>query len=399
MSKLLFSYLKFWATGYLKRTNPEIVGVTGSVGKTSTKEAIFEVLKTKFGDDVRKAEGNLNNESGLPVAILGFKSAPSYEAKNSFGWIPIIIQAPFRSFFLKKCKILILEYAADKPGDIKYLTSIAKPKVAVLTSIGTAHLEYFENQNHLIEEKTNLLRAMPADGLAIINLDDENARKVSYGGRWRKYTYAIVYDADFMASSITTKIDNFKVKTKFNVKWLDHNIEVRQSTLGKRANILSSLAAVAVADFYKLDDRQISKGLENIQSEKHRLNVLSGIHKSIIIDDTYNANPDSVKAALEILQELSVSKTAKKIAVLGDMREIGNESAKFHQEMGEMAKNVADQVISYGPQARNCNAQKHFNNLEKTTDYLLKEIGIGDIILIKGSRAMKMEKIVEALKE
>src|SRR4030042_2181731 len=218
MKNLLVSYLRCWAKRYLKRTKPEIIAVTGSVGKTSTKDAIFCVLKSHFGKEVRKSEGNLNNETGAPVAILGFKKAPSYEATNPFGWIPIIFLAPFKSFLTKKNKILILELAADKPGDIKYLTSFIHPKVAVLTNIGPAHLAAFGSIEKIIEEKAGLLRALPMDGTAILNIDDENVKKISYGGRWQKLTIGVSQDADITAQNIQTEIKDFEPKTTFETR-------------------------------------------------------------------------------------------------------------------------------------------------------------------------------------
>lgn len=400
MSKLLFSYLKFWATGYLNRAKPEIVAVTGSVGKTSTKEVIFEVLKIKFGPEVRKSAGNLNNESGVPLAILGFKNVPSYGSKNPFGWIPIILAAPFRSFLMKKNKILILEMAADRPGDIKYLTSFIHPKVAVLTSIGPAHLEKFGNLEKIVEEKSDLLRSLGADGWAVLNLDDENVRKISYGGRFRKKTYAIQNKADIVAKNIQTEISDFIAQSKFIIASSSNNIEVSQNTLGTKWNVLASLAAAAVGEIYELSGKEIAEGLSNAKNEKHRMNVLAGKNGSTIIDDAYNANPLSMRAALDLLHHLNCK--SRKIAVIGDMREIGPISDEAHHLIGQYAHEVADMVVAVGTEAKKYQAQQYFKTSEKAKEYLLKEIRPGDIILIKASRGSaqmpELEAIVEALK-
>lgn len=419
MNKLLFSYLKFWAVGYLKRTKPEIVAVTGSVGKTSTKEAIFEVLKIKFNNQIRKSEGNLNNETGVPAAILGFKSAPSHGAKNPLGWIPIMLAAPLRSFFQKKVKILVLELAADKPGDIKYLTEFVQPKVAVLTSIGPAHLAAFGTMDKIIEEKTNLLRALPTDGWgrsaswAVFNLDDENVRKMSYGGRYNKKTYAIKNQAEIKASDIWTAINDFVPKTKFKIKLANNSqklIEIKQNTLGIKSNVLASLAAAAVGEIYELSNNDIVAGLSNVMSEKHRMNVLRGKNNSTIIDDSYNANPLSMRAALDLLDHLKGGPArqspdgsrrlagGRKIAVIGDMREIGNISNEAHRLIGEYAKQVADIVIAVGSEAKKYQGQQYFKSADKASEYLLKEIRSDDIILIKASRSVGLDKIVESLK-
>src|SRR3990167_5834916 len=174
MSKILQSYLRFFAKIYLKRATPKIVAVTGSVGKTSTKEAIFEVLKIKFAKKVRKSEGNLNNETGVPLAILGFQKSPA----NFFQWLPIIISAKIKALFGPKVELLVLEIAADKPGDIGYLTSFVKPKIAVITSIGPAHLEAFGTIEEIVKEKSSLLLAVGENGTAIFNIDDSNLKEI-----------------------------------------------------------------------------------------------------------------------------------------------------------------------------------------------------------------------------
>jgi UDP-N-acetylmuramoyl-tripeptide--D-alanyl-D-alanine ligase len=392
MKKLLFTYLKFWATGYLKRTNPRIIAITGSVGKTSTKEAIFEVLKIKYGKNVRKSEGNLNNETGTPLAILGYLSSPN----NYFAWLPVLISAPFRSFFFAKVEFLVLELAADKPGDIKYLTAFIHPEIAVLTSIGPAHLEAFGKIENIIEEKTNLLRALPSDGWAVLNVDDEHVKKVSYGGRWKKKTYAIKENADFKAKNIRTEIVDFKAKTFFDVA-LTKITNVTQNTLGLYSNVLASLAAVTVGKILEIPEEAIVEGLQNVVSEKHRLNVLAGIKQSIIIDDSYNANPLSMKAALDILNELP-RKGGRKIAVLGDMLEIGDISKEAHELIGKYAKEVSDIVVSVGGISKTYNAKKHFHTAEIAGEYLLNNVKKNDIILIKGSRKIGLDKTAEMLK-
>lgn len=394
MQKFLFKYLKFWAGVYLRRTKPEIVAVTGSVGKTSAKEAVFEVLKIKFGDQVRKSEGNLNNESGVTVAILNFKKAPSYEAKNPLGWIPITLIAPFRSFFLKKVKVLVLELAADKPGDMKYLTSFVKPKIAVLTAIGPAHLEAFETMDKIVEEKTDLLRALTADGWAIISLDNELLRKVYYNGSWQKKSYAVGYDAEVQAENIQTRIIDFKAETSFDIKIVSQKEKVILPTLGGFTNVSAALAGATVGTIYQMSLSDIVKGLKQVQNEKHRMNVLKGKNSTTIIDDSYNANPQSMKAALDLIKSLS---GGRKIAVLGQMRELGPITAEAHKEIGQIAQEVTDLVIEVGD--NKYGADKNFTSTEEATEFLLKEVQPSDIILIKASRTIGLDKIAESLKQ
>lgn len=391
LGKILQSYLRFWATRYLHRAKPKIIAITGSVGKTSTKEAIFEVLKIKFGDQVRKSAGNLNTETGVPMAILGYASSVT----KFYQWLPIILTAPFKSMAEPKVDYLILELAADKPGDIKYLTSFIKPSIAVLTAIGPSHLQAFGEIDKIIEEKTALLWALPHEGWAVFNLDDENVRKASYGGRYQKMTYAINQKADLVAENITSDMINYQPETKFKIKG-KKDLTVLSPTLGGEANVYASLAAAAVGDILGLSPSEIKLGLEKIQPEKHRMNVLKGKNKTIIIDDCYNANPLSTRAALNALKDL---KSGRKIIVLGDMKELGKISADAHKIIGQYAQPIAKNFVAVGPLAKNYEAPHYFKNTEQAISYLLPEIREGDIILVKASRSMGFEKIVEALRE
>ena len=396
MSKILQSYLRFFAKIYLKRATPKIVAVTGSVGKTSTKEAIFEVLKIKFGKNVRKSEGNLNNETGVPLAILGFRKSP----EKFWQWLGIILTAKLRALFGKKYQILVLEMAADKPGDIKYLVSFARPDIAVLTSIGPAHLEAFGSIEKIVLEKTSLLQALKAPGFAVLNLDDEKIKAISGNGQWQQKTYALQSEADVEARNITTEIEDFRALTNFQVV-INSKTKFRVSTptLGRSANVSSALAAVAVAEILGLDQEAMVKGLANFRTGKRRMEVVEGRNKSIILDDSYNANPLSMRTALDTLKTLPrPPANARKIAVLGDMLEIGKISEEAHRLIGEYAREIADEVFSVGDLAKGYQAKKHFNHSEEAGEYLLSKILPGDIILIKASRAIGLEKIVDLLR-
>ena len=390
------SYLRFFAKIYLKRAKPKIVAVTGSVGKTSTKEAIFEVLKIKFGKNVRKSEGNLNNETGVPLAILGFRKSP----EKFWQWLGIILTAKLRALFGKKYQILVLEMAADKPGDIKYLVSFARPDIAVLTSIGLAHLEAFGSIEKIVLEKTSLLQALKAPGFAVLNLDDEKIKAISGNGQWQQKTYALQSEADVEARNITTEIEDFRALTNFQVV-INSKTKFRVSTptLGRSANVSSALAAVAVAEILGLDQEAMVKGLANFRTGKRRMEVVEGRNKSIILDDSYNANPLSMRTALDTLKTLPrPPANARKIAVLGDMLEIGKISEEAHRLIGEYAREIADEVFSVGDLAKGYQAKKHFNHSEEAGEYLLSKILPGDIILIKASRAIGLEKIVDLLR-
>ncbi len=397
MSNFLQSYLRFWASRYLKKVKPKIIAVTGSAGKTSTKEAIFEVSKVAFGEQVRRSEGNLNTIYGIPLAILGFKKPPVPLDRpfSPWPWIPIIFIAPFKVFSNSATKYLILEIAADKPGDIKFTTSYVRPDVVVITNLGPAHLEIFGTMKKIIAEKTELLKALSLDGWAVLNYDDENLRKLKLGDIVNIKTYAIDGKAEIKAQNITTEIKDYHPITNFQVIFDNFKFLAQIATLGRKHNVYTALAAIACGNILNIDKTKIIGGLKNIHGQKHRMEVLEGKNGSIILDDTYNANPLSMKAALETLKILP----GRKIAVLGDMLELGEITQKAHRIIGEYAKEIVDEVLAVGDLAINYQTQKYFKNKEEVINYLLKETRVGDMILIKASRGMAMESIVEALKQ
>ena len=390
MKKILQNYLKFWAKKYLQRAKPCIVAITGSVGKTTTKEAIFAVLAEKYKKDVVKSSGNLNSETGVPLAILGYKKSP----KKFYEWIPVIFTAPLSSYSQKIFKIMILEFAADKPGDIKYLSSIASPDIAVITAIGPSHLANFKSMEKVAQEKLSLLWSLKSGGQAVLNTDDEILKKASYGGRFEKITYAIGSKADITASSISTVVSGIGVTTNFQISG-KVSVDIVLTVLGGKAVVYASLAAASVGKILGVNITDIKNGLKKIVPESHRMQIFRGANNSIIIDDSYNANPLSMKNALNVLAGL---KAKRKIAVLGEMREIGDTTDAVHKEIGEIAAKSADLVVAIGTQAKKFNAQKYFASKEEATKYLLKEVRENDIILVKASRSIGLDEVVESLK-
>jgi len=391
-SKFIQNYLKYWAVRYLKRVKPQIIAITGSVGKTSTKEAVFEVLKVKFGDKIRKTPGNLNTETGVPLTILGFTESP----QKPWEWLPIIFAAPSRSVAEPAFEIMVLEMAADKPGDIKYLTSFIKPNVSILTSIGPSHLEKFGSIEKITEEKINLLRALDEKGVAILNIDDHEVRKSSYGGRWKKITYGINKQANLTANNIKTEIVDFEPITNFEIIYEKESFVVFLPVIGSSGNIYASLAAAATGIYFGLSSKQISEGLKKIKSAKHRMNILRGKNNVVIIDDCYNASPVSLRAALDILKKLTAK---RKIAVLGGMKEIGEITDEAHHLLGEYASAICDKVVTVGELAKKYQIKNHFNLPSEAIKHLLEDLREGDILLIKASRSIGLETIVDALKK
>lgn len=396
-AKLLRNYLRFWAKCYLYTRKPKIIGITGSVGKTSTKDAIFEVLKAAFGNNVRKSEGNLNTKYGAALAILGFKNPPIPldGSTTLWAWLPVILKVPFRVFANTRTKYLVLEIAADQPGDIKFLSSFIRPNASVITNFGPAHLEIFGSIEKIVEEKSMLVKNLTSGGWAVLNIDDEESQKLIGKLSAVVKTIGINGRADFMASNIVTNISASQPKTTFKINSKDSEIVVRLNSFGEVGNVYAALFAVAVSDLLKIPQDKITQGLEKVKNEKHRMEVLEGKNESIIIDDAYNANPLSMKAALKVLKKMS----GKKIAVLGGMLELGDISEEVHRKIGEIAAVSCDEVISIGDLGKLYKEARNFPTKEEAVAYLLGTIQKGDIILIKASRGIGLEAIVEALKK
>lgn len=348
--------LKNLAKKVLAKHQLDIIGITGSAGKSSAKEAIFQVLKGKFNGRVKKSEGNLNTEIGLPLAILGFKNSPSMLA-----WPIVLIAAFFRANFslfdpLKNILILVLEYAADKHGDIDCLTKIAHPKIGVISSIGAAHTEFFGNVENVAKEKFSLVKALTKEGYAIFPKD-------------------CPFEEVFI-KKIKAKIVYFS---------------------GESLEPYKEIAKI-VGKIYQIPDKEIKNTLDHYQQLAGRANIIKGIKNTTIIDDTYNANPLSMQLALRnLIANSEKLKANRRIIILGDMRELGNLSQKYHAEIYHQAQKLADLLITVGSEFRKISPDNNFTNSQLAGEFILSKLENNDIILVKGSRAIRMEKVVRTL--
>jgi len=352
------SVLKFYASLVLYVKRPEIIAITGSSAKSSTKEAIFSLLYEKFGHAVGKSEGNLNTEIGVPLTILRFKKAiPPYFLLMVLIWA--FFKAIFIILFVKYPKILVLEMAADKPDDIEYLISYVKPKVAVITAIGPAHLHTFKSIFNVAKEKTKLVEVLPKDGYAVLNQNDGLVKKMS-------------------------------LKTRAKIKFFI-----------PKNNDIASEAAKMIGEIYQLSDQQIRRGLKKVTPLIGRMNLAAGKNGSLILFDAYNANPVSMSFALHRLSDLASRNNKKrKIAILGDMLELGKYAKIGHKEVAKVAKKEADLLLcvgDYGKIIAREGGGHFFETKKELIDFLINKINKNDIILIKASRKMKFEEIARAL--
>jgi UDP-N-acetylmuramoyl-tripeptide--D-alanyl-D-alanine ligase len=351
---LLFKILKSESKHVLEKFQPQIIAITGSIAKSSTKEAVFSVLQKKYGDDVWKSYGNLNTKFGVPLAILGFKRSP-----RLWEWLYFIIVGFVKSRTISKYpKFLVLEFGADKPGDFEDLLSYIRPNMAIITLIGPAHLEFFNSVENLYKEKVNLIKTLPTNGIAILNQNDE-------------------------------RINEMKLVTSAKIVLFD----------GNGFNIAKN-AAEKIGEIFNINNSEIIQILDKIKPLEGRMNLIHGYKNCKIIDDTYNSNPLSVRMALEYLNQISNNQN-RKIAILGEMRELGNYTSSGHEEVVNKARKIADVLILVGEYFKPFKGKNiWFETTNETTNSIKEKIKINenDIILIKGSRKMEMEKIVDVLK-
>lgn len=388
----------------LQKYKPRIIAVTGSVGKTSTKDAIFAVV----GDALvaRKSMKSFNSEIGLPLTILNCEngwSNPAIWVKNILKGIILIVTR------VHYPKWLVLELGAGKPGDIDRATALVLPDIAVITRFGDVpvHVEFFKSPNEVFDEKTKLVKALRATGVLIVNADDERVLALRDKTKAKSLTYGFNEGAMFRATNIQVMYEggvpsgtNFKLEYDGNV----FPVGMR-GVLGIQP-VYSALAAIATGAYLKLNIVDIVGRLSSYVSPPGRMRILPGIKGSTIIDDTYNASPVAAEAAVEALK--SIKTKGKRIAVLGDMLELGKFTIEEHRKLGQQTGSFVDLILAVGPRAKyivegaldSDMSEKNiieFDDSHLAGKYLESVIGEGDVVLIKGSQGVRMERAVEEI--
>ena len=407
LRRTLQKLLRFFSKLVLNKYKPIVIGVTGSVGKTSTKEAIYHVLKTHFGkNEVRRNERNYNNEIGVPLTILGLETG----GRSVFRWIFKFI----RIFWMIVSRVkypdfLVLEMGADRPGDIKYLTDFIPLKIGVITALGDipVHVEFFENPQQVAKEKRNLIASLNESGTAILNYDDESVRQMTEGIIANILTFGLKEKADVRAMNYDLKIiaDEIVSELTFKLEFRGSSVPAKLINVLGVQHLYSALAAAAVGIVFNMNLVEIVEALKEFQPLPGRMRLIKGIKNTLIVDDTYNAALLSMEAALE---SLKIFTERRKIVVLGDMLEIGEYTPEAHKRIGKKAAQIADLIFTVGPRAKFIAEEARKENFPDnkifqfmvSDDACLKvqeEIKEGDVILIKGSRAMRMEKITKEI--
>ncbi|WP_020394267.1 UDP-N-acetylmuramoyl-tripeptide--D-alanyl-D-alanine ligase [Thiolinea disciformis] len=350
------------AKAWRARFSTPVVGLTGSNGKTTLKEMLTSILALQ-GKTLATA-GNLNNDIGMPLTLLGLR------AEHQFA---------------------VIEMGANHFGEIDYLTKIARPNVAILNNAGAAHLEGFGDIAGVARAKGEIFAGLMPNGVAIINADD------IYADYWFELNkkrpiirFGLQHEAE--VSGYLNAANHLVIQA------YGEQVEVDLKLLGQH-NRLNALAATAAALALKLPLTAIASGLAALQAVKGRLNPVQGTHGGVVIDDTYNANPSSMAAAVKVLADFK----GQTVFIMGDMAELGDTAANLHQAIGQQAKEAGiEYLVSLGhlsqaaSQAFGENA-KHFNELDLLVEYVKNILTPSSTVLVKGSRSARMERVVDAL--
>ncbi len=395
-------YLHKLANHRLKRLKPEIIGITGSIGKTSAKDAIYCVLARR--QQVLRNQKSYNTEFGLLLAILEQESGFSSPLK----WLETMWNAAHVAFFDKTpYGKMILEMGVDKPHDMDFLLKLVKPKVGVLTAIKPVHLAegQFQNLEEILHEKSKLVKRMGKDEWAILNADDHYLELIVNDLDANVITYGMSDKADIQASNVVSSEEGLK----FDLHFDDKTIHVRLPHLIGKHHIYVVLPAIAIGFLNQLKWETILAGLEDFQLPPGRLNLIPGIEQTAIIDSSYNASPETMLASLEVLKEMQPKSVGRRIAALGNMNELGDLTDSQHRRIGKEAAKCADILITvgdnallYAEEAIKAGLDKNnvwsFKDAKDAGRFLRTKLRTGDVILVKGSQnKVRLERLVKEI--
>ncbi|MDP2837947.1 MAG: UDP-N-acetylmuramoyl-tripeptide--D-alanyl-D-alanine ligase [Candidatus Moranbacteria bacterium] len=400
--KTLEKILRFMTRGVLRKYQPLIVGITGSVGKSSTKEAVALVLSVAY--TVRKSEGNYNNAIGIPLTIIGAASGGS----SFMRWVGVFAKWLFIMIFpVRYPEVLVLEMGIDRPGDMGFLLEFIPVKIGIVTQISSSHIAYFGSLSNIAREKGKLIVALPADGIAILNVDDKRTLKMGEKTKARVITYGFSEGADVHADNFVSHREARRAEgLSFKVNFDGKTVPLRLPKILAKHHVPAALAALSLGVALKMNAVDIINALEAFEPLPGRLCLLLGRDNTLLLDDTYNASPVSTKAALEVMGDLMAP---RKIAILGDMLELGPESSEEHAALAPLLHDTGVHVVvTVGKHMRALHERLLETGFSRkqllwlpdpmaAIEALLGVIRPEDLILIKGSQGMRMEQVTEQL--
>ena len=392
-------FLGLFARAVVRRYRPHIVMVTGSVGKTSTKDAVASVLATRFF--VRKSEKSFNSEFGVPFTILGVDNPWG----NPLAWLSLVKRAIVLLTLPNHYpNMLVLEVGADRPGDLARILRLATPDAVVVTRLPEipVHVEAYASPEAVREEEFSPAYALAAAAPLIICADDAYAVEGSKRTPARVVTYGLAAEADVRIRAIGFSEAGGEVSGMYaDVAMQGEQTEIVVAGSVGATQVFPAAAALAVASAFGIPIAEAQAALEGYEPPPGRGRLLAGKNGSVVIDDSYNASPVAVEQALKTLKDFPHAR--RRIAVLGDMLELGRYSVAEHEQVGTLARSVADIVVAVGIRARAfAGAQGSaevmlFDNSRAAAAALADVVRPGDVILVKGSQSIRTERIVKAL--
>ena len=392
-------FLGLFARAVVRRYRPYIVMVTGSVGKTSMKDAVAAVLATRFF--VRKSEKSFNSEFGVPFTILGVDNPWG----NPLAWLSLVKRAIVLLTLPNHYPtMLVLEVGADRPGDLARILRIATPDAVVVTRLPEipVHVEAYASPEAVREEEFSPAYALAAAAPLIVCVDDTYAVESAKRTPARVVTYGLAADADVLIQKIGFSETEGRV-TGMYADVVTRGERSRLNVAGSvgSTQVLPAAAALAVATAFGIPAAEARAALEGYEPPPGRGRLLAGKNGSVIIDDSYNASPVAVEQALETLKNFPHA--TRRIAVLGDMLELGRYSVAEHEQVGELARTIADIVVAVGIRTRAFASTQRgaevvlFDNSRAAASALVAVVRPGDVLLVKGSQSIRTERIVRAL--
>lgn len=402
--KGVVAVLSFEAKLLLKRTHPTVIAITGSVGKTSTKDAIYTVLRNHV--HARKSEKSFNSDIGVALTVLGLRNAWN----NPILWIKNIFDGALHALFQRDYpEVLVLEMGVDRKGDMRRLTKWIKPDIVVVTRFPDVpvHVEYFSSPQEVIEEKMELVYALKPEGVFIYNNDEEKITQFLDEVRQQSFGFSRYSPSHFTASDDHVLYDGaMPCGVAFTITHIHESVLV--SVLGSLGvqHTYTYAAAMAVGTRFNISLAEAAKALKEHIPPQGRMRIIPGIEGAVILDDTYNSSPVACEHAVQTLHELSCP--GRKIAILGDMLELGQFSVREHERIGEFlakkvdmlitigvrSRKIADSALQYGLSEKNI---LQYDDADQAVPEIKRLVQTGDCILVKASQGVRAEKIVHAL--
>jgi UDP-N-acetylmuramoyl-tripeptide--D-alanyl-D-alanine ligase len=399
LRKSVLFILKNLAKRRLKKFKGKIVAVTGSIGKTSTKEAIFSVLNSQF--KVRASKKSMNSEFGLLLTILDIESGFS----SAYKWSWLLLKASYNSLIKDYSEILLLELGVDKVGDMDYLTSIVKPDIAIMTNIFPVHMEaeQFDGLQAIFDEKRKIVDNMKPDGIAILNVDNPF---LAMFAKKRGVKNAITYGKDVEAMF---RADDVKLSEK-GVSFIMHfegkKYEIKSHILGEY-QVYVLLPAIICGKLLGMSIEDSAMAIQRYELPPGRMSIIPAINDAVILDSSYNSSPEPLREALKVLKEIGKGK--RKVAVLGNMNELGSNSGVLHEQVGEIISDYVDFLITVGDEAKifadkakgkgmSAENVHSFDTAHEAAEFFKNKIDSNDLVLVKGSQnKVRLEKFIREI--